>query len=90
VKRGKEISFNSNGSRSPDFNYSIKGKMISITNLQLGERSFTQEIKKVLRRIEHYHQGSIASFRILYPDSEGMGGELKWDGQNAEVLYPKD
>jgi hypothetical protein len=44
----------------------------------LGNRSVTNDIKDVLRRIEHYHQGSIAGFRIMYPDSQCM-----WDGKNA-------
>jgi hypothetical protein len=29
--------------------------------------------------------GSIQSFRILYQNAEGLGGEVKWDGENAEV-----
>ena len=62
--------------------------MISITDLKLGKQSLVEEIKKVLRKIEYYHNGSIASFRILYRDSDGMGGEVKWDGQRAEILAP--
>jgi hypothetical protein len=54
----------------------------------LGEQSFSEEIEKILRKIEHYHQGSIASFRILYRDSDGMGGEIRWDGRHAEILAP--
>jgi hypothetical protein len=30
--------------------------------------------------------GTITSFRILYQDAEGIGGEVKWDGENAEVI----
>jgi hypothetical protein len=44
--------------------------------LRLGNQSFTEGIEKVLRKIEHYHQASIASFRILYRDSDGIGGEV--------------
>ena len=29
--------------------------------------------------------GSILSFRILYRDADGIGGEVKWDGENAET-----
>jgi hypothetical protein len=90
VKQGKEIGFNSSDSGSADFNYSIRGKVISITDLKVGKGSFVEEIEKVLRQIEYYHQASIAIFRILYRDSDGMSGELKWDGQHAEVLYPND
>jgi hypothetical protein len=26
--------------------------------------------------------------RILYQDAAGLGGEVKWDGENAEVIAP--
>jgi hypothetical protein len=42
----------------------------------------------MLRRIEHWHQGSIKSFRIIYKDAAGLGGEVTWDGENAEVIAP--
>jgi hypothetical protein len=38
-----------------------------------------------IRKIEYWHMGSIQSFRILYQNAEGLGGEVKWDGENAEV-----
>ena len=46
--------------------------MISITDLKPGKGSFTEGIEKVLRQIEHYHQASIASYRILYRGAEGL------------------
>lgn len=51
-----------------------------------GSVTFEQAIEIV----EHYHHGSIASFRILYRDAEGLGGEVKWDGEHAEILQPRD
>jgi hypothetical protein len=66
----------------------MRGKVISITDLKPGEGSFVEEIEKVLRKIEYFHQASIASFRILYRDSDGMGGEIRWDGEHAEILAP--
>jgi hypothetical protein len=82
---GKEISFSQTRAQTvPDFTYSMKGKVLSITGLKLGNQSFTEDIEKVLRKIEHYHQGSIASFRILYRDSDGMGGELSRDQERQE------
>jgi hypothetical protein len=42
----------------------------------------------LLRRIEHWHQGSVKSFKILYKDAYGLGVEVKWDGENAEVIAP--
>jgi hypothetical protein len=35
-----------------------------------------------------WHQGSVKSFKILYHDAYGLGGEVKWDGENAEVISP--
>jgi hypothetical protein len=36
-----------------------------------------------VRQVEHYQQGSIASFRILYWYSDGMSIEVRWDGEHA-------
>jgi hypothetical protein len=33
--------------------------------------------------------GSIQSFRILYQDADGLGGEIKWDGESAEIVPPR-
>jgi hypothetical protein len=30
----------------------------------------------------------VKSFKILYQDADGLGGEVKWDGENAEVIAP--
>ena len=89
MKQSKTISFTPDDSSSgADFKYSISGKVISITDLKLGKQSFIEGIEKTLREIERFHQGSIASFRILYYDANGLGGEIKWDGQHAEILPP--
>ena len=47
------------------------------------------EIGPILRRIEHWHQGSVTSFRILYQDAAGLGDEVKWDGEKAEAVAPR-
>lgn len=70
-----------------DFTYSMRGKVISIT--YLGASSIGEDIWRILRRIEHWHQGSITSYRILYQDADGLGGEVKWDGEKAEVMVPR-
>jgi hypothetical protein len=88
MKQG--ISFSPQESSSgADFNYSMKSKLITITDLKPGKGLFVEEIEKALRRIEFWHQGSIASFRILYLDADGMGSEVKWDGEHAEILAPQ-
>jgi hypothetical protein len=63
------------------------GKVISITYLGVG--SIHEEIGRILRRIERWHQGPVTSYRILYQDAPGLGGEIKWDGENAELIAPR-
>jgi hypothetical protein len=88
MKESKQITLSSSGSTAAaDFKYSMSGKVISITYLGMG--SINEEIGRILRRIEYWHQGSVKSFRILYQDVAGLGGEVKWDGENAEVIAPR-
>ena len=64
----KEPTFNAiierQAETEADFTYSILGNVISIVDLNLGNRSVTNDIESVLRKIEHYHQGSIAGFKV--------------------------
>jgi hypothetical protein len=88
MKEGKEISLGlSDSTATVDFKYSMSGKVISIT--YLGAGSIHEEIGRILPKIEYWHQGSIRSFRILYKDADGLGGEVKWDGENAEAIAPR-
>ena len=59
-----------------DFGYSILGNVISIVDLNLGNRSETNDIEHVLRRIEDYYQGSIAGCRIMYRVPKACGTAL--------------
>jgi hypothetical protein len=38
---------------------------------------------------QYWHQGSITCFRILYQDVNGLGAEVKCDGENADVVAPR-
>ena len=88
VKEGKQITLSSSDSTTAtDFKYSMSGKVISITYLGMG--SINEEIGRILRRIEYWHQGSVKSFRILYQDADGLDGEVTWDGENAEDIAPR-
>jgi hypothetical protein len=49
-------------------------------------RSVTNDVENVLRKIEHYHQGSIAACKIMYRDSEGMWDGIQWDGKRASFF----
>jgi hypothetical protein len=42
----------------------MQGKVLSIT--YLGAGSIHEEMGRILRRIEHWHQGSVTFYRILY------------------------
>jgi hypothetical protein len=89
MKESKQISFGSSDSTTAasDFKYSMQGKVISIT--YLGAGSIHEAIERILRRIEHWHQGSAKSYRILHKDADGLAGEVTWDGENAEVIEPR-
>jgi hypothetical protein len=51
MKRGKEISFSKTTAQTvPDFSYSMRGKVISITGLILAQTSSIKEIEKILRK----------------------------------------
>ena len=69
-----------------DFTYSILGNVISIIDLDLGNRSVTNDIENVLRKIEYYHQGSIVGFKIMYRDSEHIWDGIHLDGKRASFL----
>jgi len=70
-----------------DFTYSIEGNIVSIVDLDLGNRSVTNDIENVLRKIEEYHQGSIAGFKIMYRDSQKTWDGVRWDGKRA-LFFP--
>jgi hypothetical protein len=73
MKESKQITLGSSDSTTAaaDFEYSMRGKVISIT--YLGAGSIHGEIGRILRRIEHWHQGSVKSYRILYQNADGLG-----------------
>jgi hypothetical protein len=64
-----------------DFTYSMRPDVIAILDLDLGNKSVTNDIDDVLRKIEYYHQRSINSFKIAIPEAfgtecTGMDNEL--------------
>jgi hypothetical protein len=59
-----------------DFTYKITPNTITITDTTLGKLSVTKDIDAVLRKIEHWHQGSIAAFKIMYRDEHGGIGTV--------------
>ncbi len=66
-----------------DFTYSITPDTISIIDTGKGSRSVTNDIEAVLRKVEYWHQGSIAAFKIMYCDENGVWGGVRWNGEGA-------
>jgi hypothetical protein len=85
-----EITFNTNLSEAPrtraDFIYKITPTLISITDTELGQRSVAEDIEPVLRKIEHWHQSSISSFKIMCRDGKGFWHKVHWDDKTASLL----
>jgi hypothetical protein len=52
----------------------------------LGKCSATDNIEAVLRKIEYWHQGSIATFKIMCQDKEGIWNRIQWDGKTASFF----
>ena len=46
----------------------------------------TEDIEAVLHKIEHYHQGSIAAFKIMFRDEHGVWDGVRWDGRTASFF----
>jgi hypothetical protein len=55
-----------------DFTYAITPDTITITDTGKGKVPVANDIEAVLRKIEYWHQGSIAGFKIRYRDQNGM------------------
>lgn len=86
----KAITLNFRPGQQPttqaDFTYKITPNTISITDSRIGKRSVTEDIEAVLRKIEYWHQGSIASFKIMYRDEHGVWDGIRWDGRTASFF----
>ena len=68
-----------------DFNYTMTVKTIKIRDTGKGTKSVADDLEAVLRKIENWHEGSIAGYKISYRDTEGLEHEVLWDGKRARV-----
>jgi hypothetical protein len=66
-----------------EFTYEITVKAIKIQDTGKGAKSVAEDLEAVLRKIEGWHQGSIAGFVISYRDPEGTWHQVSWDGNRA-------
>ena len=49
-----------------DFTYSTTPETFKIQDTGKGKKSVADDLEAVLRKIEYWHQGSIARYRIIY------------------------
>jgi hypothetical protein len=40
----------------------------------------------ILPKIEHWHQGSIVGFKIIYCDEHGVWNGIRWNGESASFF----
>ena len=50
-----------------------------------GAKSVADDLEAVLRKIEDWHQGSIAGYRISFQDTEGHEHDVEWDGKKTQA-----
>ncbi|HEY0793934.1 MAG TPA: hypothetical protein VGD78_22925 [Chthoniobacterales bacterium] len=69
-----------------DFSYAVAGDVLKIWDLNLGNRSVTNDAENVLSKVEAAEGRSFAGFPILYRDSMGVWDRLIWDGQEVRFI----
>ena len=84
-----EISFNTNRPGSirtrADFIYHMGPAWITIADTGKGKCSVAEDLESVLRKIEYWHQGSVAKFKIMCRDGKGFWHRVDWDGKTASI-----
>ena len=60
-------------------------RTVKIQDTGKGKKSVADDLEAVLRKIEYWHQGSLAPYRIIYRSTEGTEHLIAWDGKTARV-----
>jgi hypothetical protein len=69
------------------FTYTMTPDAVEIQDTGKGKKSAADDLEAVLRKIEHWHQGSIARYRISYRSTtQGTEHLVEWDGKMARAL----
>jgi hypothetical protein len=84
--RSSSPHFSNPAKTQAEFTYSMVLNRIKIVDLNRGTASVTNDIENVLRKIEAWHQGSIAGYRIMYRDAAGYWDGVEWDGEHARFF----
>jgi hypothetical protein len=58
---------------------------IKIQDTGKAAKSVAEELEAVLRKIECWHQGSIAGYKISYWNTEGREFGVEWSGEQARI-----
>ena len=69
-----------------DFTYTMTSVAVEIQDIGKGKKSVADDLEAVLRKIENWHQGSIAHYRIIYRSTQGTEHLVEWDGKMARAL----
>jgi hypothetical protein len=59
---------------------------ITIADTGKGKCSVADDLESVLRKIEYWHQGSVAKFAIMCRDGQGVWHKVQWDGKTASLI----
>jgi len=70
------------------FTYTMVLDVVKIQDTGKGGKSVVDALDAVLKKIEHWHQGPIAAYRIMYLASDGIGRVL--NGAVKQFLSPGD
>lgn len=74
-------------STESDFRYEMDPTVIRIWDCGYNDKKpVADDLTSVLRKIEYWHQGSIAGFRIMHLTREGVWEGIAWDGQTVGFL----
>lgn len=69
-----------------DFTYTMTVNAIKNQGTGKGAKSVADDLEAVLRKIEAWHQGSIAGHKISFRDAApGLEQHVRWDGQGFEI-----
>ena len=66
-----------------DFTYTITVKTIKIQDTGKDRKSVADDLQAVLRKIEEWHQDSIAGFKIMCRYGKGFWHGVRWDSKTA-------
>jgi hypothetical protein len=69
-----------------DFTYTMTVEAIKIQDTGKGTKPVLEDLEAVLRKIEGWHQGPVASYKISSYDTQGREVRIEWDRQQARII----